>query len=554
MFQTTTRGFTARTAAKLAAVALLATAMTACSSSSDDKDAGSSEVKLQNTTDPATGSLDLLKWGVPFGEPPTIDPAKGADNSVYFVTSNLCDGLLKLNPDYSVGPSLAKSWKYSDDNLSLTFALEENVKFSDGKDMTAEDVRYSLARHLDPKVTSIYAGSVFANVAGVKVTGDNAVTVSFKAPDSLFVKSMSISPGLVLEKAYVEAKGDAFGSPAAGVMCAGAYQLDKWSPGSGMQLSANPNYWNKDNTPHAKKVDLKFISDASALTQALQSGSLDGSYEVPPSAIAPLKKGKGKIYYGPSPAMLQIYPVAPGPMSDVKLRQAFSKLVDRESIAKRVYFGAAVANQTLVPEILWDAEAKASFQKAYDALDKDTKQDIEGAKDLIGQMDNPPKSLTLVVIAGNEPMRLTSTLLQQEALKVGIDIKIKQIQPADNAEYFTNPEARKGVDMIMNTGWSGVPDALFYPRRVVIPTGLFNLAKFDNPEVTQAIQGAVEEFDVQKRTALFADAQKVYDPAKVIVPLVNTREILYMRDGLTGATTSFAYVYSSSLARIGEAG
>lgn len=555
MLEKSGRGRPFAKALALLGAGVLASSLVACGSSEDEDSSGpENKIELQNTTDPATGTLDVLNWGVPFGEPPTIDPAKGADNSVYFVTSNLCDGLLTLNPDYSVGPNLAESWEYGADNLTLAFKIRQGVQFTDGAPLTAEDVAFSLGRHIDPVVASIYAGSVYSNVAAVDVTAPDEVTVTFKAPDSLFLKAMAVTPGLILEQKYVEEQGAAFGSPSAGVVCTGAYKLDEWSPGSGMTLSANPDYWNEEVTPHAQEVDLKFISDASALTQALQSGALDGSYEVPPSAIEPLEKTDGEIYYGPSPAMLQIYTVAPGAMEDVKLRQAFSKLVDRDAIAEQVYAGAASPNQVLVPNILWDAESEDTFQAGYDALPKDTEPDLEAAKKLIGEMDSPPESLTMVVIAGNEPMRLTSTLLQQQAKEVGIDLEIKQIQPAENASYFVDPTAREGVDLIMNTGWSAVPDALFYPRRVVLPTGLFNLVKFDDSTVESKLTEAIQSFDVAERTELFTEAQEIYEPAKVVVPLVNTREILYMRKGLTGAITSFAYVYSPSLAHIGPTG
>jgi peptide/nickel transport system substrate-binding protein len=506
---------------------------------------------LQNTTPEAKGTLDMLKWAAPFGEPPTLDPAKGADNSIYLINYNLCDTLVKLNPDYTKGPGLAESWEYSADHKTLTLKIRQGVKFSDGSPLTAEDVQFSLARHMDKKLASIYRSIVFPNVESVTVGGPDSVVVKFKQPDELFLSAMPTPAGLVLQKQFVEASGTAYGSPQKGQICTGAYKIDEWKPGSDVMLSANPYYWDAGNKPHAQHIDIRFISDNVALTQALLSGEIDGSYEIPPAAIAPLSAGSGKLYYGPSPQMFHIYAVAPGPMADPKMRQAFSMLIDREAIASKVYHGSAAPNYAMVPPLLWDASAKPALQAAYDKIKAGMKYDVAAAKKLIDEMPDKPSEITLVTLTGNEQMRLTATLIQQLAAEVGIDLKIKEILPAQNASYFFDANARKGVDLIMNQGYSTAPDELYYPSRVVMPDGVFNLVKYDNPEATKLLYDARAEFDAEKRAQTFVKAQEMYEPAKIIIPMAVIHEVTYLREGLTGAVTSYAYLFSSSLAKIG---
>jgi peptide/nickel transport system substrate-binding protein len=506
---------------------------------------------LQNTTPEAKGTMETLKWAAPFGEPPTLDPAKGADNSIYLINYNLCDPLVKLNPDYTKAPGLAESWEYSADHKTLTFKIRQGVKFSDGSPLTPEDVQFSLARHMDPKLASIYRTIVFPNVTSVTVSGPDSVSVSFKQPDELFLNSMPTPAGLILRKQFVEAAGATYGSPQKGQLCTGAYMIDKWNLGSNVMLSVNPHYWDAGNKPHAQHIDLRFISDNVALTQALLSGAIDGSYEIPPTAIAPLSSSNGKLYYGPSAQMFHLYPVSPGPMADAKMRQAFSMLIDRDAIASKVYHNSAAANYTMVPPVLWDATAKPKLQSSFDKIKTGMKYDIAAAKKLIDEIPNRPTELTMVTIAGNEQMRLTATLIQQLGAQVGINLKIKEILPAQNATYFFDANARKGVDLIMNQGYSTAPDELYYPSRVVMPDGVFNLAKYDNPEVTKLLYDARAEFDSGKRAETFIKAQEVYEPAKVIIPIANMHEVSYLRNGLTGAVTSFAYLFSSSLAKIG---
>lgn len=533
----------------LTTAAMLTAGLAACSGSSDDdNDDATKGLEIVNSAPAADGAIDVLNWGVPFGEPPSVDPAAGGDSSANLIKSNVCESLFRLNADYSITPALAESAEYSDDNLSLEIKIRTDVKFANGNPMTAEDVRFSLARNLDPELASTWASSVFGSVKEVTAPADDTVVVEFNAPDSLFKKAMAVTPGLISEKAAVEKAGKAYGTANGGLSCTGPYSIEAWRSGSGMTLKANPHYWDEAFTAKAETVQLKFITESSALVQGLKSGSLDGSWDVPPASVKSLENS-GSVYLGNSPQMLQIYPNA-GPMDDVKLRQAVNKLIDRKAISAQVYHETAEPMYTFVPELLWGDGAPA-LEAAFKNLDKPETVDVDGAKKLIESMDNPPTKLTLAIIAGHEQMRLTSALLQETMKEVGIDLEVKTIQPAENVAYFTSADARKGVDLIMNTGWSAVPDYTFYARRVVDPEGRFNLLGYDNQEVTDLLAESVSLFDEPQRSEKFAEAQAVYAPEVPLMPVANPLQVSFVREGLGGLTTSFAYVYQPSLATIG---
>lgn len=531
-----------------ATAAVLTAGLAACSSSSSEEGGGSErDAEVVTSAPAADGAIDDLTWGVPFGEPPSVDPAAGGDSSANLIKSNVCEPLMRLNADYTITPALATEYAYSDDNLSLTFTIRQDVKFSDGNPMTVDDVVFSLSRNLDPAVASTWASSVYGNVQSIEAQGADQVVVTFKAPDSLFVKAVAVTPGLVSEQSFVEQAGKAYGTSAGGLMCTGPYAIENWQSGSGMTLTANEYYWDEAFTPHAETVDLKFITESSALVQGLESGSLDGSYDVPPASIESLED-KGTVYQGPSPQMLQIYPTAS--MDDVELRQAVNLLVDRTAIADQIYHGTAEPMYTFVPELLWGDGAEA-LQEAIDGIDQPSTVDLDGAKELIESLDDAPAELTMAIIAGNEQMRLASTLLQESMKEAGIALDIKTIQPAENVAYFTDPAARAGVDLIMNTGWAAVPDYTFYARRVVVPGGAFNLLGYDNPDVTELVTQAGTTFDEPSRSETFAEALSTWTPEVPLIPVANPREVSFVRDGLGGLTTSFAYVYHPSLATIG---
>jgi len=419
--------------------------------------------------------------------------------------------------------------------------------------MTVDDVVFSLSRHKDPAVGSVYASSVYGNVERVEATGPQDVTVTFKAPDALFLAAMSNVSGFVISKAAAEAAGSAFGSPSGLPVCTGVYKVDEWQPGSGITLSENPHFWDDAHRPHAARVSLQFISDAASLTQALKAGAIDGSYEVPPSAIAGLEGAAGTVHFGSSTVILFVYPVGPGPMQDVNLRRALDKLIDRDAIAERVYHGAAVGYDRMVPPILWgEGPARPIYEAAAAELPRG-QVDLEGARADLAKAAPLDRPLKLIITAGNEPMRLVATLLMDQARELGITIEVQQIQPTDNAALFGNAEfrARFGADLIMINGWSAIAETLFYPRRVVLPGGIFNLVGYKNDAVTEAVTTGIQTFDAIERARLFVKAQSIFEPDRPLLPIVNLREVLFLRDGLTGATKSFAYLYSPSLAHIG---
>ena len=329
----------------------------------------SSKVQYTSTSPAATGTLSSLTWDLPFGEPTTLDYAQSADYGPDMVTSNLCDSLLRLNPDFTISPNLASSWSYGPNHMSLTFNLRSGVKFWDGHPLTSTDVVYSMLRNVNPKVNPVN-GAFYANVKSIVASGPLKVVVTFSRPDELFIKEMATISGDVAEKTFLVAKGATFGTAKGGVMCSGPFELTAWHPGNNIVLTANSHYWNTSLEPKAKKVTLDFITNTSILTSALKSGEIDGAFEVPSSTLPALQgSGAGTVYIGPSLALYDLAPTGQGPSVDPKIRQALGMVIDRSALAKQIFHGAATPNYTLIPKPMsWDPTALSTYQQGWNAL------------------------------------------------------------------------------------------------------------------------------------------------------------------------------------------
>jgi peptide/nickel transport system substrate-binding protein len=542
------------------ALAAASLAMVACSSSSSNgggaasgSPSGGSTGGVVATTPKATGPIDTLNWDLPYGEPTTLDYVKAADYGPDMMVSNLCDSLLRLEPDFTSTPSLATSWKTSSDHLTTTFTLRTDVKFWDGHPLTPEDVVYSLERNLDPKNEPVN-GAFFDHVKNISAKGNDQVVVTFSRPDELFIKEMATVAGQVSEKAYTEAKGAKYGSAQGGLMCSGPFELDSWKAGQDITLTANTGYWNPDLRPLASKVIVHFISDTSTLAQAIKSGEIQGAYELPPAILpAVSQSGAGAVYQGRSLQVYELGPNAPGPMEDQKLRQALGMVIDRNALAQVVFHGAADPNYTLLPPPAWDPTGLGSYQKAYDAIPHPDAKNIDAAKQLIAADPNAAKTIVLAIAAGNQTEVDTATLIQEEAAKIGLKIQIKQMQPLEFSTAFFDANARKGVDLMLTQGWVDVPDPLDYLGLIVLPDSYFNWLGLKNEKVATLVDKARSNYDDKQRAAEITQAQTLYEPTQPEIPMLALHELLYMDKNVTGAPVSFAYIFEPSLATVGSA-
>ncbi len=545
-----------RTLVLAAALAASVTALSACtgpggSSTATGSASGSAEAALLTDTPKAKGPIDNLVWDLPFGEPTSIDYIYAADYGPDMVVSNLCESLLRLKTDFSYGPNLATSWKYSADKLTLTFQLRDDVKFWDGKPLTADDAAFSLLRNMDTALAG-YNASFFANVSSIKATAPHELTVTFKTPDELFIKEMSTVAGDIAEKAFVEKAGKNFGNATGGVMCSGPFKLDAWNAGKNILMSANPNYWNPDGKALPQKVELRFVTDTTALTQALKTGEIQGAYEIAPGQLPALQSSTtGRVYQGKSLQVIELVPNPPGPATDEKIRQALSMVIDRAALAQSIYHGAADANYTLIPSTAWDPTATDTYQKAYDALKKP--MDLAAAKALISGDSNAATPMTIGIAAGNQTETETAALIQQLAAQIGLTIKIKPLQPLEFSSAFYDPNARKGLDLLLTQGFLDVADPLDYLGLIVFKDSLFNWTGYSNPQVESLVTKARSNFDDASRAQQVTQAQALYEAPQIVIPMLSLHELLYMNNKITGAPASFAYIFQPSLASVGSA-
>jgi peptide/nickel transport system substrate-binding protein len=548
--------------ALVAATAALTAVAAACSSSSPstapDATANNSTVSTYGV---ASGDLSTLTWDLPYGEPNTVDPPNTADYSSSLIAANLCDPLLRLNPNYSISPNLAS---YDQPNpLTLIFNIRRGVKFWDGSPVTSADVVWSLQHSASPSTAVSF---LYTNVKSITATGPYQVTVKFTRPDSLFLFEMSSFSGMVQEKSFAERAGSKLGTAAGKIMCSGPYELTSWTPGTGMTLTANPHYWNPADRAHAHAIQIQFDTDSTSIAQALISGQLDGAYEIPPAVIPRLRTARsGKLIFGaPTQLYLTLSVARPASvLASLDIRKALWMTINRQELASAAYSGAATPNYTQMnldswKNGSWPAAAQKIWSTAYAGFERQeqswgTPAAISAAKTLAAKAGYHGQPIVLATLAGDATLAEVAGLIQGWAQEAGLNVQIKPLQPLayDNASY--SAQYRTGLDLLLGTSFNVAPNPLEPMGLTYTPGDPYNYTNYSNPQVTADINNALATSNLVEQAQLLTHAQSIYEPAYWSQTLLQFDEIMFLKNGLGGATASFAYLNEPSLAIIGRA-
>ena len=481
---------------------------------------------------PAKGQIDGFTWALPF-EAVSLDPIRSWNYPENTILGNLCESVVHLTPELKLESGLASSIDTSNPTR-VVLTVRDGVRFWDGSPLTAEDVAWSLNRNLEPSLGGYFA-PFWRNVRAVAVTGRSAVTITLKRPDVLFWKILSMASGAVSKRAYVEQQGKAYGTPKGGLMCTGPFKLERWTPGQSVVLTRYDGYWNPGLRPKAGRVELRAVPDQAALTNALLTGEIDGTFHTPVAAIGRLEASKaGTLYRGESTLAQMLIPRLDGPLGDVRIRKALSMALDRSVISQQVWAGAASPLASIAPETTW-GYARDVFAKAYDELGIKPTADLEAAKALVREAGAPGETITVWSSAERREANTTANYVADVGKELGLDMKVRTVPIQVYSTWAYDPSVRARSDLALTVWWTDVPDPLEALWAVAEPGGLSNYNGYRNPAVVKLLTRAFGEADDTARAQLVTQAQRVMFAEDVMsIPLVNVATPTWMSKRITG--------------------
>ena len=503
---------------------------------------------LTDETAAPSADIDSFSW-VSYAEPYSLDYAYAFDYSDNQVLANVCESLLRLNPDYSLTPGLAESFAHPTPT-TWVYSIRDGVTFHDGSTLTADDVVVSMSRHLDPAVGSSWY-SAYQNVSSIEKTGDREVTVTTTQPDSQFNLAMGGSAGVIESAATLASAGVDYGNSTGGVNCTGPFELAEWKAGESITLTRYDDYWDESLKAHAATVDMLFMNDATARVNALKSGEVDGGWMIPIEAVPQLRdSGKGDVLFGMTTAVSSlIVSNLEGPLGDVRVRQALLMALDRQGIINAALKGVGEVTDVLTTESVWNGADDSALTSAFEDVES-YPYDLEAARALVEEAGATGEEIVFATAPIGSDFAIISQATAAAAQAIGLEAKIENVSPSAYTALFSDPSAREGIDLFYTSWYLSSPDPL--EMYAVLRTGEFsNYGQWSDPEFDAIVNEAAAIDDAALRSEKTAEAQQIANEQLPWLPLYTAPMSLFLGERITGVAPSIAFLYYPWAATIG---
>lgn len=417
------------------------------------------------------------------------------ENYSMAVFQQMGQALFEPSPDgQSVVPLLAKGFKVSSDGLTYTITLRDDVKFSDGKPMTAKDVKFSIDQ--DTKTGDSGWGFVNAAINQVDVVDATTVDVKLKYSWAPIIADLSMFSNAIVPENYGGKTAEEFYNAP---VLTGPFMWSEWKKGQQLKLVKNPNYW-EPGKPYLDSVTWTVVPDANTRKLQLQGGQIDINDTPAWSSYSSLESTPGvKTYAFPSTRIDYLaLNTQREPFGDVHVRRAIAFATDRQALVDAVLFGhGEVANSLLSPGTPF-----------YDKDAPGPQLDLKKAKDELALSSKPNGfSTTLLINSGDTNQSSIAQIMQAQLKEIGIDLQIKQL------DSTANKQARLASDFdIAISAWTmDIPDPDQWTTFALDPDGGSHSAftYYDNPAAIALNKQAQRESDQTKRAAQYKELQKV---------------------------------------------
>ncbi|MGE4583641.1 MAG: ABC transporter substrate-binding protein [Sphaerochaeta sp.] len=275
----------------------------------------------------------------------SFDPHIGKETPAVAVTNHIFDTLVDTDPvTGEVVPQIAEKWEVLSP-VSYRFHIRKGLKFHNGEDLTADDVKFSL----DRAIASASVSYIVDFIKEVKIEDDYTVLVTTKAPYGPTLRNLAVPFAAIVPKDYVTANPDALKTKPVG---SGPYKFVSWAQNDSVQLEAYDDYY--AGAPETKKLVFKVIPEASQRTIALETGELDIAYDILVSDLKRVKENKNlSLFEAPSLTCFYIsFNMRKAPFDNQKVRQAINMAIDRQLLVDTVNSGTgAPADEIIAPAV-----------------------------------------------------------------------------------------------------------------------------------------------------------------------------------------------------------
>lgn len=422
-------------------------------------------------------------------DPKTLDPQKSIDTMSNKSITLIYDTLLDLDENLNLKPNLAESWERLDD-CNVVFHLKKGVKFHNGEELKAEDVKFTLERAASSPQT-LY---LFKPITKVTVIDDYTVQVTTDKPFGALLNNLAAVQGGIVSKKAVLKYGDDYVNHPVGT---GQYKLKEWFPGNRIVFEGFKDAY--QGAPNFEELTYLTIPEVSNRMIALETGEVDVAFDIGIMDKETIENSNNlELVEVESPALLYLGFDQTNPIyQNKKLREAIAYAIDNQTFVDVVFRGSAVAGDSPLP--------KAS--PAYNGNVKKYNQDIEKAKKLLAEAGYP-NGLDIELWCMDDGPRVDMCVIIQDQLKkIGINVEIKIFE---FGAYVSKTALPNKELYFLSWNSSGDGDVALYPLFHSSQHGApGNRSFYSNKEVDKLLDKARVSVDEEERRSLYKEVQNI---------------------------------------------
>ena len=470
---------------------------------------------------------DAMVIGIP-NEPNSLDPHRFTSRMARKVGYLVYDPLVVQDPEtLEYLPALATSWEVSDDGLTWTFELRDDVVFHNGDPFTADDVKFTYERILDPATQATYALDDIGPLDRVEAVDDYTVRLHYREPYAPLLHYLALGQLQPMSRRAIEEQGADFGTAPYGAGT-GPFEFVEWRSGQDITLRRNESYnWGPpiyENTgpPMIPRIEIRYIPDVEVSTVGMITGELDAVDFLPDRDVQTLYDDPDVVMnqvYLPGMGLYSAFNVTKPPFDDVAVRRAANHAIDKEAIIETVKVGNALVGHGPIPFFFHGFNENLEYYYPYDPDRANQILDEAGwemGPDGVRVRDGERLS-GLAIVRERDDYIATAQMVQEMFAEVGIEIELQILEWGTLLDAIFAGE-HNYTFMGHGHGESDVVYTLFHSSNI----GGFNLAHISDEYLDSLIEKQRVTPDLEERAEILREIQEIVMLEKALwVPIYN---------------------------------
>lgn len=476
-------------------------------------------------------------------EPDTLDPQRTSTAVAAMILRYAGDTLVIKDPKGKVVPDLASSWSVSKDGLTYTFRLKSGIKFQNGAPLDAAAVKASIQRAIDPSLKSPITAGYFDQLDSISTPSKTTLIIKLKKPSALFLENLADPRASVVDAQSAKTLGTQFGRAP---VLSGPWMVSKWDSGTQITLTRNPDYaWGPAfvhkgpaSIPH---LNFRVIPDSATQISAFKANDVQVLTSVPPNDIAPLQAA-GSYTMNKSlrtgVGLFLEFNTTKAPFNDVRVRQAFNMLINKDALVKVVLKDKGIAAcGPLSPSLRGYWSGTCAYAPKYDMTQAMELMAQAGWTPGPGnqlQKDGKPFEFTLYtapIDTWTQSAQLVQGMLQQAGIKMNI-------QKFEFATLLDKAKAAEDQAHFMGYTYPNADIVYLWFHSDNDKTGL-NLSHYKNPALDKLIDTSRTSTNDATRMNTYQAIQKQIIDNALWVPLWINENYSAVQASIKGVKVSF---------------